>query len=258
MSHLLRGHAPITDTAWALIDEEAKSRLTPGLAARRVVDFKGPLGWDYSATSLGRVESISGDGFAGVTAARRRVLPLIELRAPFALSREELAAGDRGAEDVDLDPVALAALQITEAENVAVFHGSAALGITGITEASTHTQVEVEGNEVDGYPEAVASAVELLLRIGVGGPYALVLGREDYTAVVEGSERGGYPLLDHVRKITGGPVVWAPGVEGGIVVSLRGGVVPLRGRLHEPVVGKPGHPASTGLPEWPFRSCLST
>jgi uncharacterized linocin/CFP29 family protein len=41
--------------------------------------------------------------------------------------------------------------------------------------------------------------------------------------VLETSEHGGYPLLDHLRKILGGPLVWAPGVEGGVVGSLRGG-----------------------------------
>jgi hypothetical protein len=30
-------------------------------------------------------------------------------------------------------------------------------------------------------------------------------------------------LFDHLRKITGGPLVWAPGVDGALVVSLRGG-----------------------------------
>ena len=41
--------------------------------------------------------------------------------------------------------------------------------------------------------------------------------------MLETSEHGGYPLLDHLRKIIGGPLVWAPGVEGAIVVSQRGG-----------------------------------
>src|ERR1019366_5298288 len=47
--------------------------------------------------------------------------------------------------------------------------------------------------------------------------------REDYTRVVETSEHGGYPLLDHVRKILQGPIVWAPGVKGAVVMSMRGG-----------------------------------
>ena len=53
MSHLLREHAPITETGWEAIDDEARSRLTPALAARKLVDFAGPHGWEYSATNLG-------------------------------------------------------------------------------------------------------------------------------------------------------------------------------------------------------------
>ncbi len=42
MSHLLREHAPITEANWSLIDDEARERLTPALAARKLVDFSGP------------------------------------------------------------------------------------------------------------------------------------------------------------------------------------------------------------------------
>ena len=80
MNHLLRGHAPISDEGWKLIDTEARDRLVPGLAARRLIDFAGPLGWEYSATNLGRVEPSQRDGDR-VEAQRRRVLPLVELRA---------------------------------------------------------------------------------------------------------------------------------------------------------------------------------
>jgi uncharacterized linocin/CFP29 family protein len=30
-------------------------------------------------------------------------------------------------------------------------------------------------------------------------------------------------VLEHIRVILGGPIVWAPAVDGAIVVSLRGG-----------------------------------
>jgi uncharacterized linocin/CFP29 family protein len=65
--------------------------------------------------------------------------------------------------------------------------------------------------------------VEELLRNGVEGPYGLALDPTVYRRVIETTEHGGYPLFDHLRKITGGPLVWAPGVDGGVVVSLRGG-----------------------------------
>jgi uncharacterized linocin/CFP29 family protein len=44
-----------------------------------------------------------------------------------------------------------------------------------------------------------------------------------YTRIVETAEHGGHLLLDHLREILGGPLVWAPGVEDGVVLSLRGG-----------------------------------
>ena len=45
MSPLLRELAPITGEAWAMIEEEAKRTLKLKLAARKLVDFSGPLGW---------------------------------------------------------------------------------------------------------------------------------------------------------------------------------------------------------------------
>ena len=36
-------------------------------------------------------------------------------------------------------------------------------------------------------------------------------------------EHGGYPLLEHLRLILGGPALWAPSVDGAIVLSQRGG-----------------------------------
>ena len=41
--------------------------------------------------------------------------------------------------------------------------------------------------------------------------------------MVETTEHGGYPVFDHLRHILSGPIVWAPGVRGAVVLSLRGG-----------------------------------
>ena len=41
--------------------------------------------------------------------------------------------------------------------------------------------------------------------------------------MVQAAERGGYLLRAHLGKILEGPVVWAPGVNGAVIVSLRGG-----------------------------------
>ena len=222
MSHLLRTHAPITDAGWELIDEEARDRLTAALAARRLVDFSGPKGWRYSATNVGRTTRLESTPCPGVSARARRVLPLAEVRADFDVSREELRDGDRGAADVDFAALDAAARQISIAENRAVFHGWPEAGMVGITEASPHPPVSRTGDFND-YPSHVAKAVQLLLDAGISGPYGLALGPDDYTGVIETAEHGGYPLFDHLGKILGGPIVWAPGVRGAVVVSQRGG-----------------------------------
>ncbi|HEX5618628.1 MAG TPA: family 1 encapsulin nanocompartment shell protein [Solirubrobacteraceae bacterium] len=221
--HLLRDRAPVTDAAWGLLDEEAKSRLTPALAARKLVDFDAPQGWEHSATNLGRVQPLSDAPADGVQAAQRRVLPLVELRAPFTVARDELDAAGRGAADVDLEELAKAAQRIARAENVAVFHGYPDAGITGIAEACRHEAI-ILGDDFDAYARHVAEAVETLLKAGIGGPYGLALGPDGYTGVIQTTEHGGFPLFDHLKKIlAGGPIVWSPGVKGALVLSVRGG-----------------------------------
>ena len=49
MDHLLRTHAPLSTAAWEMVDDEAKTRLTTQLAARKLVDFDGPEGWHRAA-----------------------------------------------------------------------------------------------------------------------------------------------------------------------------------------------------------------
>jgi uncharacterized linocin/CFP29 family protein len=222
LSHLLREHAPITEAGWELLDSEARERLTPALAARKLADFAGPHGWDHSATNLGRTERVADVPEEGVAARRRLVLALVELRVRFSVARSELEDADRGAADVDLDELDRAARRIAGAENAAVFHGWSGAGIRGIIEASTHERISL-GEDCELYPRHAAKAVDALRSAGIDAPYGLALGPEAHTHVLETSEHGGYPLLEHLREIVGGPIVWAPAVRGGAVLSTRGG-----------------------------------
>jgi uncharacterized linocin/CFP29 family protein len=221
MNHLLRPLAPISDAGWNMLDEEARQRLAPALAARKLVDFSGPYGWEYSATNLGRVAPAPSAPCEGVTGLRRQVLPLVEVRADFELALNELRDADRGAADTDLEALDKAAHQIAVAENIAVFHGWHGV-MAGIEEASPHEPIPL-GDAPDKYPRPVAAAIERLLQNGISGPYGLALGGEEYRRVVQTAENGGYPLLEHLRKILEGPIIWAPGVRGAVVVSQRGG-----------------------------------
>ncbi|MBD2763225.1 bacteriocin family protein [Kocuria sp. cx-455] len=221
-NHLLRTHAPISDGNWSTIDSEATERLSAALGARKLVDFAGPHGWDYSATNLGRVTTVQQAPVKGVRARQRQVLPLVEARVGFSLSRDELLDDDRGAADADLGSLDDAAYQMASLENIAVFHGWSEVGIQGIAEVTPHPHIDPVP-DIEDYRRRVAKAVKLLHTSGIDGPYALALGPSDFTAIMETSEHGGFPLFDHVRKILGGPIVWTPGVRGGVVLSLRGG-----------------------------------
>ena len=222
-SHLLRRLAPITSKAWEVLDREAKDRLPVALGARKLVDFAGPLGWEYSATNLGRVGSVVEAPAERVIARTRQVLPLTELRADFTLGREELMAASRGAEDVDLTPLDEAAHRIASAENAAIFAGWDTAAIGGIVPQSTHDAIRFDDASTSSYDDHVASAVSTLKQAGIGGPYALALGPADWTSVVEGSDEGGYPLVKRLHELLDGPIEWVPGLETGVVLSMRGG-----------------------------------
>jgi uncharacterized linocin/CFP29 family protein len=220
MNNLHRELAPISDAAWADIEEEASRTLKRYLAARRVVDVAGPKGLDFSAVGTGHVQRIEAPD-AGIQAVQREAKALVELRVPFELSRQAIDDVARGATDSDWQPLKDAARKIAFAEDRSVFDGYAAAGIQGVREGASNPAVTLPAN-VAGYPAAVAQAVNLLRLAGVEGPYVLVLGSDPYTAMAGGSEEG-YPVLQHIQRLVDGEIVWAPAIEGGLVVTTRGG-----------------------------------
>ncbi|MCA9509746.1 MAG: family 1 encapsulin nanocompartment shell protein [Myxococcota bacterium] len=221
MIELNRHLAPISGAAWKRIEAQARDVLNVHLAARRIVEFEGPVGWETSALDLGRVELLEGAPDGGTTVRRRVVRPLIELRVPFALERAELERVDRGARRVDLEPLAEAARTFAAAEDTAVFEGYADADIPGLVTDAQHDGIALP-KEPEQLRDAVSDALELLREAGVGGPYALALGPAAY-ARLDRAAAAGYPVLRHVQRLIDAPVVWAPSLRGGLVASLRGG-----------------------------------
>lgn len=221
MNDLLREHAPISAQAWKEIEAEATRTLKTLLAARRLVDFKGPLGWAVASISTGRTKKLSASLQEGVVARLRMSLPLVEIRIPFEVAREELDAIGRGASDPDLNSVRNAARAVAIAEDRAVFQGYGAAGIEGIFEASSAQGLAIPDN-FEAYPDVVAEATHRLRSEGVNGPYGIALGPRCYTGLTRSTLRG-YPIINHVRELVDGPIVWAPAADGAVVLSLRGG-----------------------------------
>jgi uncharacterized linocin/CFP29 family protein len=220
MNHLHRELAPISDAGWAEIEKEAQRTLKTTLAARKLVDFVGPQGWDASAVGTGRIRQVDPPSSGKVEARLRQVLPMVELRVPFEIRRSELDAIDRGAKDPDTDPVIEAARAIAIAEDRAAFHGYPAAGIRGMCEGRGDVAVELS-EDYASYPVLVATALNRLRDAGVDGPFAVALSERCYTSLTE-STQAGYPVLEHVQRLIDGPLVWAPGLDGAVVLSMRG------------------------------------
>lgn len=220
MNNLHRALAPVSDAAWAEIEEEAARTLKRHLGGRKVVDVLGPKGADHAAVGTGHTERIEGPA-EGVSALRREVKPLVEFRVPFTLTRDAIDDVERGSKDSDWEPLKEAARRIAFAEDRAIFDGYGAGGIRGIREAASNAPVSLPKAVMD-YPEAVARAISRLRLAGVEGPYALVLGQDAYTNASGGSEEG-YPIYEHLERLVDGGIIWAPGIAGGLVLSTRGG-----------------------------------
>jgi uncharacterized linocin/CFP29 family protein len=147
--------------------------------------------------------------------------PLVELRVPFELSREELEAIGRGAQDMDLDAVREAARAAALAEDRAAFHGYAEAGIGGIVEASAGSRCSIT-EDYTKYLASVAEALHKLRAAGIGGPYAIALGPRCFTGLGK-TMLGGFPALEQLRRLLDGPIVSAPAVDGAVLLSQRGG-----------------------------------
>jgi uncharacterized linocin/CFP29 family protein len=220
MNNLHRELAPISDTAWEQIEEETTRTLKRYLAGRRIVDVPTAQGIALPGVGTGHLKSISAPA-EGILARQREVKPLVELRVPFELSRQTIDDVERGSDDSDWQPAKDAAKKLAFAEDRAIFNGYHDADIQGIRE-STSNPIETLPADVRDYPDAVAHALSQLRLVGVNGPYSVALGADEYTALAETRDHG-YPVLEHVKRIVDGNLIWAPAIGGAFVMTTRGG-----------------------------------
>ncbi|HLJ23420.1 MAG TPA: family 1 encapsulin nanocompartment shell protein [Candidatus Acidoferrales bacterium] len=220
MNNLHRELAPISDAAWAQIEEETSRTFKRYLAGRRVADVSAPGGTALSAVGTGHLKTIAAPKEA-IIARQREAKALVELRAHFELNRQTIDDVERGANDSDWQPAKDAARQIAFAEDSAIFDGYAAAGIVGVRQGTSNPKVTLPA-DVRKYPDAIAHALSQLRLAGVNGPYAVLLGADAYTELSETSDYG-YPVLDHVKRLVKDEIIWAPAIAGAFVLTTRGG-----------------------------------
>jgi len=220
MNNLHRELAPISDAAWSQIEEETSRTLKRYLAGRRVVDLQGPSGVALSAVGTGHLHNIEAS-VDGILARQRDVNALVELRVPFDLDRQQIDDVERGANDSDWQPAKDAARLLAFAEDRAIFDGYAAAGVGGIRQGTSNPVMTLPA-DVREYPDVIAQAVSQLRLVGVNGPYSVLLSADAYTGLSETRDHG-YPVLEHIKRLIDGEIVWAPAIAGAFVLTTRGG-----------------------------------
>ena len=220
MNNLYRELAPITDAAWAEIEQEATRTFKRHIAGRRVVDVSSPGGPVTAAVSTGHLVDVAPPG-EGVVAHLRESRPLVRLRVPFTVGRTDVDDVERGSQDSNWDPVKDAAKQLAFAEDRAIFEGYEAATIDGIRKSSSNPPLKVPADPQE-IPDVIAQALSGLRLAGVDGPYSVLLSADVYTQVSETTAHG-YPILEHLNRLVDGDIIWAPAIDGAFVLSTRGG-----------------------------------
>ncbi|GAB3012006.1 family 1 encapsulin nanocompartment shell protein [Mycobacterium bourgelatii] len=220
MNNLYRDLAPVTEAAWAEIEVEAARTFKRHIAGRRVVDVSEPGGPVTAAVSTGRLIDLEAPT-DGVVAHLRDSKPLVRLRVPFTLSREEIDNVERGSQDSDWDPVKRAAKKLAFVEDRGIFEGYAPAQIEGIRHASSNPPLTLPKDPRD-IPDVITQALSELRLSGVDGPYSVLLSADVYTKVSETTQHG-YPILEHINRLVDGDIIWAPAIDGAFVLTTRGG-----------------------------------
>jgi len=220
MNNLHRELAPISEAAWAQIEEEASRTLKRYLAARRVVDVRAAGGTALGAVGTGHLRDVAPPA-DGIIARQREVKPLVELRVPFELARWAIDDVERGSNDSDWQPLKDAAERIAVAEDRAIFDGYAAADIQGIRQGTSNPIITLPA-DVAHYPGAIARALSQLRLVGVNGPYSVLLGADAYSALSAAGDHG-YPVLQHIKLLVNEDIIWAPAIPGAVVLTTRGG-----------------------------------
>jgi uncharacterized linocin/CFP29 family protein len=228
MNNLHRELAPVSDAAWAGIEQEARRTFEQNVAGRRVVDVSGPDGPTAASVGTGHIAEIEAPGgdASGITAWLRGAQQLVMLRVPFTLSRLDVDNVERGAQDSDWQPVKDAVRQVAFAEDRAIFEGYPAAGITGVRRSTSNPVLTLPAEARD-YPAVISQAVSALRLAGVSGPYSLLLSADAYTMVSETSDHG-YPIREHLARVVDGEIIWAPAIDGAFLLTGRGGDFELR------------------------------
>lgn len=211
-----RNLAPISDEAWAEINERAETVINAQLTTRDSLKVNGPFGLSYTAVPTGRLDLIDNKK-SNIKLGLYNNQKLVETRISFELSQWELDNILRGAKDINLDALEDAAMEIARFEDDVVYNGHPSANITGLMNEAAHQKtIKLESQQI---LLEVANALIDLRNSFVEGPFNFVVDKALYEALnkVHGSKL----LRFIVEEMIGGRVIVSEMIKGGLLLPVK-------------------------------------
>lgn len=213
---LYRNLAPISPEAWEEIDQRAAEVLKSYLSARRVVKVNGPKGLDFNVITEGRLLETQNEN--DVDYAKYQVQPLIETRVEFEMERWELDNIERGAKNVDYEPLEEAMKKLALFEEEAVYNGLKNGGIIGLKDAAKTAEIDF-GKDPTEIMDAITKGILQMKKLFVPGPYTLVVSADAYGKIL--SKETAYPLDQRIEELIGGKIVFNHVINGAYLLPYN-------------------------------------
>lgn len=212
-----RSLAPIPQAAWGEIDERAEAVINSLITTRKSLKTEGPFGLDKTSISTGRLNLVENKISKNVNIGKYEVLPLIETRVTFELSRWELDNVLRGAKDIDLESLEKAATDLALFEENVVYNGCKEANINGLVNDAGH-KIKLESDS-QTILDKVSEALFLLKESFVNKPFNFVVSKELYKAL--NKIHGAKLLRDLVKGMIGGEVYVSEVMKGGLLIPVN-------------------------------------
>lgn len=223
MEWLRRNAAPLSDKVWKEVDDLALSMFKQTVAARRIVDFDGPRGWNHVAAQLGTFKPAQPvKPFGKIRLSVPDVMLLTELRADFVIAWADIDIFERVGPRLESKLIEEAARDLALAEDALAFYGTS--NSPGLLSSRETPRVSMSDWSQPGRLVAdLLAAVEKLDTLGVKGPYEAVMAPHHYYSYLRQTGEGGvYPAAKQLGIVIA-KVYSSPAVDGAVLFSTRGG-----------------------------------
>jgi uncharacterized linocin/CFP29 family protein len=218
VNYLDRESAPFGPDVWDKIDEAVVGAATAQMSARRLLEVEGPYGLGLRSIA-GADEDLVSD--SGATVCLSPATPVPTIRHEFKLPVRSVAAFEADGLPFDMRDVANAAIAVAHREDEIILQGLPKRGIAGLLNAPGIGAVKLEPWTDPGKAfENILSAVNVLDKKGLHGPYALALAPPLYNSLFRLYPNGGPTELEQVHMLVTGGIIKADALsKGGVLVA---------------------------------------